>query len=626
LERQKRFIGVRGSILLLLVVAFLTAVWGLHLDLRVVRNSPQLTYIHWFGDRTLYENSVQGLTHKSLYSAYYVMLGVLGKIVPPVVVLYLMLFVTNLLAVFSVYWLTYVVSRRRAVAYAVVVLLLFNNPYSLGGSGTFIGNPTPGAFSISLCLFAIGLFLRQRYVAAFALLGVTANFYGSYAFYTAVAFATYYAVAFRGMDRKIIAKSLLACVACASPFLIWMLASGYAPGTGSLPFESWYTLVMYRSSGHVSPFSWSARTYLTFLPHAILLFLWRPTEKRSQIRDKLWAMSLGVLLLCIAGTVFVELLPVQQVIQFVLFRSTKLVMAFGIIAGATYLSEVWETRPLARWIGLGAAATLFLGRFELLYPALALLFAERFIAKRRWVDFSLGCVLLALSLYAWTVFRFSLDRRLFVVALGVGIVALLSQFKMRWTKPAAVGVVAALLVGMSPLGLYESYDEASLAYLRSLKETQLWIAENTPPEQLVMTPPQTRMWSGFSKRGVFMNYVDVAMPIYAPALGQEVVRRVDEYVGDTFGVIADGMNLSAAMQRAYDSWSEEDFRRIASEYGCSVAVVGATRTLALPVLHENVHFRVYAAGEAPLGASGDIGIPVRGGAERRIAAYDEGEG
>jgi len=594
MEQRQRWIGTREIVLLLSVVAFLTVVWGLHLDLRVVRNSPQLTYMNWFGDRTLYANSIQGMTHGALYSAYYVLLGLLGKVLSPVVVLYVMLFVTNLLAVFSVFWLACVVSRRRVVGYVAVILLLFHNPHSLGGAGTLIGNPTPGAFSISLCLLAVGLFLKRRYVAAFALLGVTANFYGSYAFYTAVAFGTYYLVAFRKMDKRIMATSILACAACAAPLVIWMLASGYSPGTGTLPFESWYTLVMDRSPGHVSPFSWSARTYLSFLPHLLFLFLWRPSECQTLTREKLWAMTLGVFLLCAAGTVFVELIPIQQVIQLVLFRSTKLVMVFGIVAGATYLSDAWESRALARWIALFAAASLLLGRFDLLYPSLVLLYAERFLALRERLDLAMGCALIGLSVCAWMVFPFSADLQLLAGLLCVGTLALLSRFDIRWGKAIAASVVAATLVAMSPLGLYEKRGGISMEYYQSLKETQLWLAENTPSDRLIMTPPQTRMWSGFSERGVFLNYVDVAMLIYVPWLGCEVVRRANEYVGDVFGVIERGEGLTTAMKRAYRSWDEETFLRIGDRYGCSVAVVEGSISLDLPLLYQNGYFRVYS--------------------------------
>ena len=202
--------------------------------------------------------------------------------------------------------------------------------------------------------------------------------------------------------------------------------------------------------------------------------------------------------------------------------------------------------------------------------------------------------LILLSLYSWQVLKFPKNAWWFL-CISLGCILLLEVIKnsgLRFKKNILVALVGASLISLIPLGFYSFTFPAKYDELRAIKDVQLWLKENTSKDKLIMTPPNTRMWSGFSHRGVFMNWVDLNYPIYVPHLGEETIKRANEYVGDILKFPTQASAIFA-FENAYNSWQAADFERISSEYGISHAIVYKDRKLAFKKVYGNDLLSIY---------------------------------
>jgi len=203
-----------------------------------------------------------------------------------------------------------------------------------------------------------------------------------------------------------------------------------------------------------------------------------------------------------------------------------------------------------------------------------------------------------LSIYTWQVLGFRRNEWVFwgIITAGLFLIEFVKQRSLRYQKATSFVIVSVSLISLIPFGFYEFGTPSRYERLKAIKDVQLWLKDSTPQDKLIMTPPKTRMWSGFSHRGVFMNWVDLNYPIYLPHLGKETIKRANEYVGDIFKFTTRASAINAFME-AYNSWQASDFQRIANKYGCSVAIIRKPRRLPFKLLYKNSYFHIYSLSE-----------------------------
>lgn len=551
--------------------------------------------MNWFKNPSLYQNSLLGSTHKYIFSGFYPMLGVLGKYFDPIAVLYVVFFLTNFLAVLSIFLLAVTLFKNEYVGYISVLILVVNKALGtgLGGSAAFGAGVFSGLFAITILLFAITLFLKERYVLAFFLTGVMFNFHGSHAVAIGFIFGLYCLLNFKVIGIKILLQSMAVFLIGALPLLCWMLSTE-TPATVALETDQWLKLVRLRVSGHCFPFMWSVKKYLNFLPFVLLFFLAANFKKPDKTEHKVQILCLGILILCIIGIVFTEIIPIVPIIKLTLFRNTRFFIIFAAICGSNYIVEKWKIGGIQKVLALALLIVLFTLSIKLLYLVLAVLLLFEHRKKSKLYLGLLSVVLIILSVYSWQVLRFQRNGGYF---LSISLVCiLLFEFvkwkALRYQKTAFLIIASVLLVSLISFGFYRFKSPSKIEELRATKDVQLWLKDNTPQNKLIMTHPRTRMWSGFSHRGVFMNWVDLNYPIYVPHLGEETIKRANEYVGNIFNFPTQASAIYA-FENAYNSWQVEDFERIASKYGISHAVVYAGKRLVFEEVYKNEYFSVY---------------------------------
>ena len=588
------------SVLFLFLIAIsISLIWSRHIELTLADSGQNLTYMNWFKNPDLYQNSLLGSTHKYIFSVFYLMLGALGKYIDPIAVLYVVFFLTNFLAALSIFLLAVTFFKNEYVGYISVLILVPNKALGtgLGGSAAFGAGVFPGLFTIPFLLFAITLFLKERYVLAFFLTGIMFNFHGSHAIAVAFMFGLYCLLNFEEIGIKTLLLSMTVFFIGAIPLLCWMLSSE-TPVTGALETDQWLKLVRLRVSGHCFPFMWSVKKYLDFLPFAILFFLVANFKKPEKTERQVHILCLGILILCIIGTVFTEIIPITLIIKLTLFRNTRFFIIFAAILGSNYIVEKWQIGGIQKALALTLLIALFILSTKLLYPVLSVLILFEHRKKSKPYIGSLFVVLMILSMYSWQALRFQSNVWYFVSASLVCI--LLFKFikwkALRYQETAFFIIVGASLISLIPFGFYKFGTPSRYKKLTAMKDVQLWLKDNTPQDKLIMTPPLTRMWSGFSRRGVFMNWVDLNYPIYIPHLGKETIKRANEYVGDIFKFTTRASAINAFIE-AYNLWQASDFQRIANKYGCSVAIIRKPRKLPFKLLYKNKYFHVYSLNE-----------------------------
>jgi len=586
-------------LLLLGLGIFLSIMWAGNLRSWMIWDGQTMIHMRWVRDHNLYQGSLIGDTFSYMYSAHFLLMGLIGLWVDPMVALHAEAFLCNCLIVLAVWALATTLFQRKAVGYVACLLVLLHkaSSFALAGAGGLGAAAFPHTTSIStpILLFAITLLLKERYLLASVLVGLAFDFHGSYAAFVGFAFAVYLLTHIRQVGIRKTVQCGLAAALPVLPLFVWM-ALVRPPTGGRLSTDQWLALTRLRSSGHAYPFTWRELEYLRFMLVANLYLLGAIQERPNKRLRALNVLSLGIVLLCAIGLVFIEFIPIPMVIKLTVFRSTIFLVAFALIVGANYVVSLWEAGGLRRWLGAGIGLTLLFTEVKLIGVLLTLGWLEQFLRRRRWWQ---GIFVGLSAVFAWRAWTLSpMDWAVEWPRLAAGVVALLVQWlverygrRPRLRRYAPLALTAAALVVLAPLGVYERLPHRK-EMIASMEDTQLWLRDYTPTDQLVLTPPNYRMWSAFSERGVFCNLVDLSNPIYVPHLGQETLRRVSEYVDDIlqFPTLS---TATYAVGNAYVSWPSSRFAQIAEQYNVSVAVVDRRSPLAFERVYENDLFAVY---------------------------------
>lgn len=131
------------------------------------------------------------------------------------------------------------------------------------------------------------------------------------------------------------------------------------------------------------------------------------------------------------------------------------------------------------------------------------------------------------------------------------------------------------------------------------QEAQVWARENTPVDAMFITPPHIwglyeTDWRVFSKRGTLVTYSDLLEVALAPNYSEECRKRFDQLAPGARAQFKDyffdNQEITAA---AYYSLTEDNIRRIATEYNASYLVVEKPHTYRFPIAYENQEFIIY---------------------------------
>lgn len=470
-------------------------------------------------------------------------------------VLELGMFVVHLLVTYATFWALWTLSET-----------LFHNPLTNVMSVAAFAFPHIGfaafpvlefsllnrTFALPFLLLAIALFLRGRYVLAFALAGLMYNFHVLSVNFVLAMFLLDGVIEFRKVGWRNLGLGLAVFVITALPVLLWK--AGNSPIDWSLRPE-WLSLVangvLYNLYYLIAPYPLILISTLSGLAAFAFFVIGYPRPASPRNRTVLIFM-LAIVIILVVEVVTAAWLPITIIVQSQIIRAGVFAVIFGYLYFANYLAERYTAGAIGRadFVWLTGAFVFFMT------PVIALVIwgLQRIVRPARW--------------------------------------------RQTLAFLTVAGVVGASLVVVRQYDFWQPGWHV-LGENSSWREAQLWARDHTPLEAVFITPPHlwwwyTSDWRVFSERSTvatLSELLEVAlMPkyleIWKPRFEAVAPGALARFRGNYFE------NVETTAQ-AYYSLSDEEILTVAQKYGAWYLVVEKPHPRGFPVAYENEGFVIY---------------------------------
>ena len=524
----------------------------------ILDHSITVPFLKAFQDSALYPDDYLIQQRFHLYTYLWPLLALatrhLGTDLP---VVFFAGYLVALFATFLTFYLLAVaIFGRHDVAALSLFFLLFPK-HALASAFTLENLFFTRVVVLPFLLGSMCLFLRGSHVWSSLLLGLgflihplTATYVG------AMLAASCWVIRGRADGRRLL-LSLGVLLAVISPLLAWKAMYSAESLMLIRADPGWVDIQRLRSAHHLFPSSWEGND---FFRAGLLLFVFLVSWKHRPSGDRhatVVAWTVAIMVLCVAGTVFVELVPVSMVIQFQLFRSVQFLAYLGMI----YVANLVVTELASRGPLSDKLAMAFLG-VGVLYGATSWFYAFAGLV---------ALVVLVEASRALSGGEAAPGR----VATAIVVIALL------------IGAAVYVRRGFSPLQIESAQDIHWVA-------VQRWARTNTARQTVFVVPPLLEGFRVESERAIYGDWKDGTQAFFDPAFGYEWLRRMQNLgLQPHTSSRARGVTLEERFRRLERS----DVVRIAAELAGHEKVFLVTRgernDLALPVVYRNEKFVVH---------------------------------
>jgi GH35 family endo-1,4-beta-xylanase len=615
--------------------------------LGVGNQSIQIPFLkHWI-DPTLYANDPMVKQTLADYPSFFFRL--LATIVNQgdLYSAYFWLHVLTCAAVLAAaYGLGKAIFDSRASGIVLVLLMLAGHHHALAGDDLYSLGFTHTWAVFPLAIWAMLLFYRQWYWAAFALVGVIFNLHALTAGYLLVMFLAWAVVDYRPLKwRSKLAGMLGLFFVIALPTLIDMLSHRQHFG------PEWLERTRIRSADHSFPSSWWTagagdvpRFVLLMGLAALSLSFGAPARK--QRKSLLMAAGVGVLFLI--GWVFSDIWPLATVVRAQLFRSSRLLVvlmlahvAHGIVRGWHLgdLRAMWRRGGKASWQGssdepfaaevveseglslagrvvealLATATFLCIAIPGLFSMAPWLLLATLIVALANgrlgiWQAVVASVALLVVAAAQRTIEYHvpGIDGQVGLeqlqqslreagpalwVALGVGVLVWVLMRLPVGPRVRLCFAVAVFYVGVV-LCMHGQRTQALASMDRhdAWVQVQLWAAKSTPREALFLTPPQQGGFRIYSDRSVVCEWRDGTQLYFSADFAKDWWNKLTALRP----VLYDSKGTSELMHgKTLEKMDDREVVVLAKKYGAGYVVLPAGQERELKRAYANGKWTVY---------------------------------
>jgi hypothetical protein len=450
----------------------------------------------------------------------------------------------------AMYMLAMELFNKKEVAYLSMLFLLFSVP-TLGETHTLESMFITRTVVLPVLLFAIYLFLKERYLFSFLLQGISFIIHPLSTVYVCgmLFIAALFTIKHIGIKRLL--QGIGIVILCASPVLIWK-ALYPAP---SLKFfhadPEWLNLLKLRSAHHVFPFSWPLFHFIQailFLTGFVSTWKNKPQDRKQRVVE---GATLAVVLMCVAGIVFTELFPLSIVVQFQLFRSFPFITYIAFIYFANYfLKEIGSKSNIWKVAFIGMLfISIYFGIYIWKFAGVLAVILTFFLISYY------------LTLYRNTETNFSLATMLALI----------------------------LVVGASGLYMRGGFSIANRQD-KPWIAVQQWAKTNTALNDVFVVPPHVTGFRVQGDRAIYGDWKDGTQMFFNPSFGYEWIRRM-KMLG-----YKDGVHI----RDSYNSLDEAAFINVAREVKKNnnqvyIVTEKARSPLTFPVVYDNGKFTVYKA-------------------------------
>ena len=549
----------------------------------------------------------------------------------------------------TIFYLTKFLFKKDVVPYIAVLLFIVDKPFF--GTGIKPDYLVPRLFVIPFLVLAMYLFLKERYALSFALAGLSANFHFTHAHQLFLLMMLYFAIFYKKIGFKMIAKSVIAFLIFASPVIYFAVTS---KGVPIIPPPFWFGMVKMVNSHHFDPLLWGINAWIRVLSF-ILVFLLslRCISIKNQSHQKLVTLAAGTIILGFIATLSLYFFPLSTLLTVQWWRSSMFLGIIAMVYSSNYLFELYKKNMGYKIASVGLGMFLFLSNFKgvLLFVLLILALNSR---KNQKIFYSLLAaffLLLLLSIFSSIVSN--IPNYIYVLKIGLvpsvllplslGLMILFEHIKKHlkaYRQKVVFGAMLILILLTSTLAgtllirknipwpantLYEhmmfSYvnEGKKIITTQSLfdlfvspskfirhnvyipnklvnndwRSVQFWARDNTNKDAMFITPPYLYSFRAFSDRPIVMEWVDVGFVNFNVELANQLWDRITDVCdSNLFGECKENTCIDLC-KKNYNNFSEKDILMLAKKYSADYVVVEKQKKLNFKLAYENDGFRVY---------------------------------
>lgn len=579
---------------LFLVLTTLMVTFGVHgFEHGAVNNfrdqSVQLPIIYSYADHGLFPGDFLVSARSHYVTFFYPMLGLASRIVPLHWLMLSLYIVATGITLTACYLLGESLYPRRGVGIGAMILYLAYFP-NLGGDYTHSPFVTHTTFAVSLQLLALALIFRKKPLWAAFLLGLAANINAMTSLFVTAAWASALLgrmfqpvslpasetprrfhlradLSFKSFWQRYWVEEKLLLVPivmgfAAAPVIYWRLSLLDVPTQA--PLNDYVSIMRLRLWYAVFPFSVDPMLYLLMgLITATWLYSFRYGKPR-QHGQVLWMMG-GILTLCLIGTIFTEVFPVEFVIQLQLIRSSWLLNYFILFYLANMAGALLRRSPQHVLAAFGlvsalAAARWVLGLFPTTHPTpyrLLVDFNNPWTANLQPVLF--GLLMLPLLWSVWNIQR---------------------HHTPRYAHRFVLWFAFAIAIFTGPMFLDSTIPTSQIKTAENWADVQRWIRYHTRQDATFITPPQLDGFRIGAQRTQLGDWKDGTVGIFDEAWVVEWrTRMVDMGLDET--------------TFAFRPLNQAQLCYVAGKYAMDYAVVFNSWDIAGEAVYTNDSFSVY---------------------------------
>ncbi len=469
---------------------------------------------------------------------------------------------------------------------------------AIGGNPLWADTLVPHNLTVPVCLLAFYFGLQERPMAAALAAAAATWIHVQLGAQTMLIIGLGLLWSWRRIGFRQIVTAGALYLAAVLPTVVpqWLMYVGSGSGAPLSAAEFTYLNAVLRQPHHLAPFSWAGADYYRLalvLAMAALARGWREKTHRTVL---IWFGLIVVM--CVIGTVFVEIYPVKLVVKMQLFRQTIFVKFFAVLYAARFLLTSIDEGE--KPVKLGALVILVIRNYAVIGATLALVFAWKF--KRGWM-WAMGLwasgALTAVAVLASFVRNIPMFWHSFAVSgrgVSVGLVGLALLVAMRrWFPrllPAVLLVLLLAELSLNPLPYFGYEHEPAGEWYQFCQQ----VKGATPRDAVLITPPFLEGFQLYSERAQVGDFK--CFPFGEDEM-REWKRRMNDLSGAT-DLRCGGFEECAGMLAwGYVRLREPDFLRLAQKYGAQYAVTSQPgHNLHFPVLLRRGDFVLYRIPES----------------------------
>lgn len=275
--------------------------------------------------------------------------------ISPTKTIYPFMFIQTLLFVMSVAFLVQTLFNNKFITFISVPVMLLSHlagldlsRFATRGFGGYLSFSLYYAYAGAFSLFAIGFFLRNKYVPCFVFLALSIYSHVTIGLFALVFIGSY--ALYR--PKIILEKSFIVGIGVFSVLVaphIFSIIHGPAITTGGIPADQWVKSTK-MFSYHWYPINmklFSKNAHREVFPFLLLCFFFLVALRYQDIKNeknrKILIGCIGCVIMTIIGIIFSDISPIPFLIKVSLQRSTTLISFFGVLYLIFYLCKKVES-------------------------------------------------------------------------------------------------------------------------------------------------------------------------------------------------------------------------------------------------------------------------------------------